>query len=128
MVSLISQKNNQVIVNNTTMAGSWIKRLIGLLTYSDLKPGEGLWLSQCQSIHTIGMRFSIDVLFLDQAMQVTKVAHNVKPFRVCWAGKPSVSVLELPAGTLKGLNLMIGDKLVAKPGRVTDETQSNSYD
>jgi uncharacterized membrane protein (UPF0127 family) len=76
-------------------------RLIGLLGRSGLRPGEGLWISPCRAIHTIGMRFSLDVIFLDHGNKVVRTEAGVAPFRVCLGGREARSVIELPVGTLK---------------------------
>lgn len=121
MPSLIIKKNNLVISNKTTIADNWFKRMIGLLSYRDLKEGESLWLLPGKHIHTIGMRFNIDVVFLDRSMKVLKTVNSVKPFRLCLANKNTTSVLELPSGTLENLKLNIGDRLVIMPGNGIDE-------
>ncbi|WP_296226865.1 DUF192 domain-containing protein [Ralstonia sp. UBA689] len=61
------------------LAQSFLQRLRGLLGYPPLRAGQALWLAQCSSIHTLGMRYPIDVVFLDRAGRVTKVCEAVPP-------------------------------------------------
>ncbi len=83
------------------MANSWFKRLVGLLNRSHLSDSEALVLIPCSSIHTVGMRFSIDAVFLDKAGKVVGIKENLKPFRFCIAPKSTKAVLELAAGNVK---------------------------
>ena len=51
-------------------ADSFITRLVGLLKRTQLGPEEALWLMPSKGIHTIGMKFPIDVVFLDKENNV----------------------------------------------------------
>ena len=57
-----------------------------------------------------GMRFAIDVVFLDRADVVTRVSADLRPWRVA-AAKGSRKVVELPAGRARELDLAVGDEL-----------------
>jgi uncharacterized protein len=91
-------------------ADSPLKRRIGLLGHSNLPPGEGLWLKPCDSIHTYGMKFPIDVVFLGKDHQVLDVRPGMVPGQVV-EFFPAHSVLELPSGTLALTQTQIGDQL-----------------
>jgi uncharacterized protein len=79
-----------------------------------LRDDEGLWLDPCGGIHTWGMRYAIDVLFLDREMRVLRVARNVRPWRMVFAPRGTRSVVELPAST--AANVEQGDRLVVDVG------------
>jgi uncharacterized membrane protein (UPF0127 family) len=81
----------------------------GLIGRSSLEPGEGLLLLGTKGIHTIGMRFAIDVLFLNDDGWVIHLIYALKPFRVSPFIKDSAMVLELPAGTLRETETQVGD-------------------
>src|SRR6267142_2662684 len=86
-------------------------RRIGLLRHDKLNKGEGLWIYPTQAIHTFGMRFPIDVVFLDRRLRVKRVYHGLVPYRLTslvWGAK---SVLELASGTLAGTGTTVGDEL-----------------
>lgn len=70
----------------------------------------GLWLTPCDAIHTLFMRFEIDVVFLDANRRVMVVEHGVRPWRIraCLGAQ---SVIELPAGRAAALCLAAGDRL-----------------
>ncbi len=74
---------------------------------------EGLLIEPCSSIHTMFMRFAIDVIFLDRERRVVKIA-TVTPFRVA-LGRGSHAVLEVPAGTAERHGLEVGDALSLTP-------------
>jgi uncharacterized protein len=77
--------------------------------------GHALWIIPSDGIHTIGMRFSIDVAYLDSEGRVIRVYHNLAPFRVAALVLRARSVLELPTGTLKQTRTEIGDLLEFQP-------------
>lgn len=58
---------------------------------------QGLLIPRCSSIHTFGMRFALDVFFLDESGRVIAVRRRVPPRRIVWQRGAS-AVLELPAG------------------------------
>lgn len=92
------------------MARSFWARLKGLLLTEALHGGQGLLIKPCNSIHTIGMSYSIDILFVNSQDRVIKVAANIKPYRAV-ACKHSAYVIEFPAGTLARTGTQIGDKV-----------------
>jgi len=75
-----------------------------------LQPGDGLWIAPCEAIHTLGMKWPIDAIFIDKSYRVRKVSPNLPPWRIaiCWR---AASVLELPTGTLLQSGTQIGDIL-----------------
>jgi len=112
---IVNRRNGNAVSVNMHYADTWLKRLVGLLSRSGLATGEGLLIKPCGSIHTIGMRFSIDVVFLDDDLRVNKLTRSLKPFRFCWSVKRTRSVLELPAGAIEASGLQCGDKLAIEP-------------
>ena len=57
-------------------------RLKGLLGRQALAPAQGLWLSPCNSVHCLFMRFSIDVLYLDRAQRIIAIRSHLKPWQL----------------------------------------------
>lgn len=103
--------NGLSVGNHVQRAASFTERLRGLLSHTRLKDGEGLWLTPGASIHTIGMRFPIDVVFLDRGHFVLDIRRNVKPNRACRAPRRTRSTLELRAGACSDLGVERGQKL-----------------
>ena len=98
------------IAKNVRVADTPRSRRIGLLKHETLALGEGLWIYPTQAIHTFGMRFPIDVVFLDRRLRVTRIYHGLVPYRLTalvWRAK---SVLELAAGALADTGTTVGDE------------------
>ncbi|PWU00407.1 MAG: DUF192 domain-containing protein [Terriglobia bacterium] len=92
------------------VADTSAKRRTGLLKHQRLEPGEGLWISPCESVHTFFMKFAIDLVYLDKQKKVRKVRHAVPPWRMSLC-LTAHSVLELPAGTAADTSTERGDQL-----------------
>jgi uncharacterized membrane protein (UPF0127 family) len=99
-----------VLADSADLADTSEKRRTGLLKHSELKPGEGLWIVPCESVHSFFMKFTIDVLYLDRANKVRGMRNKMKPWRVS-ACLPAHSVLELPAGMIDQTGTQKGDQL-----------------
>jgi uncharacterized protein len=72
-------------------------RLLGLALLDRDSAGSGLLIPGCRSVHTFGMRFALDLVFLDDAMAPVSVRRRVPPRRLV-LDRRAQSVLELPAG------------------------------
>ena len=86
------------------------KRRTGLLKHSGLTDGTGLWIVPCEAVHTWGMKFEIDVVFLNKQRKVLKVRKSMGRRRLALC-LPAHSVLELPAGKLEATGTQAGDQL-----------------
>ena len=98
-------------------ADKFLTRLVGLLKRTRIGPEEALWLIPSKGIHTIGMKFPIDVVFLTKRKRVTKVAHEVPRRRIAMALLAD-SVLELPAGTAARTGTRKGDQLALESSQI----------
>lgn len=78
-------------------ADSTVARLVGLAGLDALPPGHALWLPRCRSVHTIGMRFALDLLWLDAAGRVVRQDAGVPPQRLV-ACRSARSVVETSVG------------------------------
>lgn len=86
------------------------ERRTGLLRSDCFTPGQGLWLNPCEAVHTFGMRFPIDVIFLDRNGKVRAVKHSVRPWRIA-VSLLAESALELPEGTSRRFGIKTGDQV-----------------
>jgi uncharacterized protein len=98
---------------NIKTAKTFLERARGLLFSPKLCANQGLWIERCSSIHTFGMIYPLDVLFVDINGVVIRVASNVKPFRFCIC-PGARSVVELTAGVAGKLGISNGQKLRLK--------------
>jgi uncharacterized protein len=99
------------VAERVRVASSSIDRSVGLLRTSEVTPGEGLWIERSPSIHMFFMRYAIDAVFVSKAGRVTKVAANLKPWRVVWWAPGARDCLELRAGAAALSGTRPGDEL-----------------
>jgi uncharacterized membrane protein (UPF0127 family) len=107
----INVTRGTVLADRLKVAENFRDRLVGLLGRSSLEGGEALWLSPCRSIHTFGMRFPIDALFLDSRRVVVRTVDVLPPRRARFGGRGAASVIELPAGTVARTGTKPGDRI-----------------
>ena len=83
----------------------------GLLGRDGMAPGEGLYFPDAPfgALHSFGMRFAFDALYLDRRGRVRRVLHSVKPGRLCPWDLWTAAALELPAGALMAAGVVVGD-------------------
>ena len=86
------------------------KRRTGLLKRTSLARGEGLLIAPCEGIHSFGMKFAFDALFLSRDRKVLKIRAAMPRRRISFC-LPAHSVLELPAGTAAETGTCVGDQL-----------------
>jgi uncharacterized protein len=72
-------------------------RLLGLAFLRELPHGHALLIANCRSVHTFGMRFRVDVAWLDERGRVLRVERRVGPRRVLVC-RAAFAVLETRAG------------------------------
>ena len=99
-----------MLADRADIADTSAKRRTGLLKHTGLAPGEGLWIAPCEGVHTFGMKFTIDVVFLNRKRKILKIRPNMVRRRIALCLRAH-SVLELPAGTLEQTGTVRGDQL-----------------
>ena len=105
----VNRSRNTVLVANGEVADTAWTRLRGGLGHKPLQPGEGLLLRGEKAIHTIGMGFAIDVLFLDRAGCIKHLIPAMAPLRASPFVSAATNVLELPAGTIARTGTALDD-------------------
>lgn len=90
-------------------------RLMGLAFLSRLPPGCGLLLPKARSVHTFGMRFALDLVWIDGEGGIVRVDESVAPARLRFCGS-SAGVLELTASSARREGLRPGQRVIAAPG------------
>jgi len=100
-------------VARASMAWSFRTRCVGLIRRRKLAAEEGLLLIPGGSVHTLGMRFPIDVVFLDRALRVIGLRPQVAPWRFALAPAGTRFALELPAGRIAQTQLALNAALCA---------------
>lgn len=108
---VVNDTRNVCLGNRIHVADTTLSRFIGLLGRNNLLPSEGLFIEPSNGVHTVGMRFAIDVLLLNKEREVLAVYDSMRPFRVTRLNWKAASALELPAGVRMNTGTRIGDKL-----------------
>ena len=100
------------LASDVSIAGTHWSRLIGLLaTPASEFEGCGLWIMPCHGVHTFGMRYPIDAIYLDDNLRVIHLERFLRPWRLGAIRRRATTVLELPAGTIERTSTAIGDQV-----------------
>jgi uncharacterized membrane protein (UPF0127 family) len=109
---LRNASNGAVLARRVARASNFITRGVGLLGRAIVEPDEGLWIDHCSGgVHTMFMRATIDLYFLDRNDTVLKIVVGAKPNRLAITCRNSVTVVELGAGPELGRDVLVGDRL-----------------
>jgi uncharacterized membrane protein (UPF0127 family) len=115
---LINVTSGNVIAERVRPVRSPFGRMVGLLTRGTVAPDEGIWIAGCPAVHTIGMRATIDLIFLDGEDRVVGTAPRARPNRPFYSCRGAKSVVELGAGSRLEL-IATGDVLELAAARPT---------
>ncbi len=120
----LRREDGRIICETVQVADTILRRMRGLLGRGSLKQGDGLLLRPAWSIHTMFMRFPIDVVFVDHDLIVLKIAHSLRPFKTasCRGGR---EVVELAAGECERRGLEVGDRVAWASRSALDEGLSS---
>lgn len=105
-----NETRDSILGESVDVADTSAKRRKGLLGRKALPQGQGLWIIPCEGVHSCGMKFAIDLVYLDRNERVLKVKSRMVPWRfsMCLRAR---SVLELPEGTISRTRTQRGDQL-----------------
>ena len=108
-----------VVADKVAVADTRATRAVGLLSRSGLNPGEALWIVPSRGVHTWWMRFTIDVLALNESGVVVDRVPGLKPWRIRLPRRGTAGVLELPEGAIAATGTEIGHRiqLITGPGQ-----------
>lgn len=104
--------NGSVLARRVARADNAISRGIGLLTRAAVARDEGLWIAGCSAVHTLGMRATIDLYFLDKGNAVLKIVKAVRPNRLMVACRRAAAVVELGTAPDAARSVSVGDRLL----------------
>ena len=108
---VVNRTREIVLGDKVRTASTFLSRLVGLLGTTAIAEGEGLWIAPCRGVHTWGMRYPIDVAFLDAGGVVVGILEGLPPNRVGRVVRDARGALELRAGTLAATGTAPGDRL-----------------
>lgn len=110
-IQVYNSTKNSCLGEQIELADTSLRRMVGLLGRRSLALGCGLFIVPSQAIHTVGMAFPIDVVFVDKKYSVIGVRPAVRPFWLTKIFWKALGVLELPAGTIQSTRTEVGDQL-----------------
>ncbi|MDQ1911070.1 DUF192 domain-containing protein [Paenibacillus sp. GD4] len=108
MMKLVNRDTGELLAGQVRMAHTFMQRLIGLMFTKTLEPGTGLHLQPCRQVHTFGMKYAIDVLYLNAEGRIIAMDQAMTPGKVGRLYPDAVSAVELPAGWLGQTQTRIG--------------------
>jgi uncharacterized membrane protein (UPF0127 family) len=97
---------------NVTVANTPLLRLKGLLGKMRLRGDEGIWVIPSRGVHTIGVPFATDLVYLDSDHRVIHLIEYFGSFRIGPVRRQCTSVLELPTRTIYASQTQVGDQLL----------------
>ncbi len=104
------EPDGTVVINPLHICRTAQERMRGLLGRDAIGDAEGMWFPRCRLIHTFGMRFPIDLVYLNRSHKVRKVVEGLRPRRLSTCPLAQ-SVIELKSGAARRLGLRRGVKL-----------------
>jgi len=115
-VRVVNRTREILLGDKVRTADTFLSRLVGLLGTAAIAEGGGLWIVPCRSVHTLGMRYPIDVAFLDALGVVVGIQEGLPPNRIGRVFRDARGALELCAGTLAATGTAPGDLLEFEGG------------
>lgn len=109
---LRNERTGAVIAKDVSKADNFITRGVGLLGRAAMTPDEGLWITGCSSVHTLGMRVTIDLFFVDKAGRVLRIVGGARPNRPMFACRGASAVVELGEAADASRGVVVGDRLL----------------
>jgi uncharacterized membrane protein (UPF0127 family) len=115
-VHVVNRTRDILLADKVRTASTFLSRFVGLLGTAAIGEGEGLWIVPCRSVHTLGMRYPIDVAFLDARGIVVGILEGLPPNRVGLVFRGARGALELRSGVLAATGTSPGDRLEFEEG------------
>ena len=109
---VFNQTRESFLGLNVSCAGTPWARLRGLLGTWRIRPGEGVWVVPSQGVHTIGIPYPIDLVYLDAEGRVIHLTEHLRAFRVGPIRLKCASVLEMAPHTIYSSQTRVGDRLL----------------
>jgi hypothetical protein len=110
-IAVVDRTSGALLGSQIRVAETTLSRLVGLLGTTRLSPGHGLLIVPSSGVHTLGMKYPIDVVALDCNMRVCRIWETLPPARMTTPSWNARCVLELPAGTIGATGIAVGDQL-----------------
>lgn len=114
---------------NVGAADTHLARLRGLVGHFRLRSDEGIWVTPSQGVHTIGVLFAVDLIYLDTDHRVIHLLESFGSFRIGPIRRDCSSVLELAPRTIYSSQTQVGDELlICSPGEMEEYLKRKEND
>lgn len=110
----LNQSRGRCLADQVVACRTFWSRLRGGLNQGALQPGQGWYLTPCRAVHTLGMQFPLDAVYLSSQGRVLRVV-RLAPWRLGPWLPAARGVLELPAGSCTPETCQAGDQLQTIP-------------
>src|SRR5216683_3646640 len=123
-IRAVNTTRGTLLGESIRVAETGLTRIVGLLGERELRPGDGLLIVPSQGVHTLGMRFPIDIAVLDNEWRVIAIRRDMRPFRMTRVFWKAAAVLELPSGMLESTSTLVGDNIeFARVGAIAQSVE-----
>src|SRR5215472_17354965 len=111
LMTAFNRPRGTCVAEEVLVACTHWSRLRGLVgtTSGEFRAGRALWIVPCHGVHTLAMRFPLDLIYLDREGVVVELRAQVQPWRFAPISFHAASVLELPSGAIRRSGTGIGD-------------------
>jgi uncharacterized protein len=116
LLRVVNETRQSVIGGQIHLMDTMLGRMRGFLLRPRPEAGEGIFLTPCRGVHMYGMRFPLDVLFVDSQGTVLALHADLQPGRRTPVYRAARYAIELPSGTIEASRTEVGDRLSWKPG------------
>lgn len=108
--------DRQLLIEEVMFAANAFERMRGLLGRPKLQPNQAMLIKPCSSVHTVGMSYPLDLVFLSRDFKVKKIVTGLVPLRMAFCFGSNM-VIEMHAGSLSKLNLQLESQLLWEKSR-----------
>lgn len=108
---IVNETKGSILGSRVVVARSFWQRFLGLMFRRSLDEGAGLVVDPCSSIHTMWMRFPIDVLYVDERGVIVRADDGMQPWRIGPLFSRGKFVVELPRGVIAMTGTTAGDQI-----------------
>lgn len=104
-----------MLADRARIADGFFDRLVGLLMTENFVAGDGLFIVPCSQIHMFGMKYAIDVVFVDKQGLVVGLVESISPGQMSKLFSKAHACLELPSGVIRDTGTSLGDQIETRP-------------
>ena len=116
---IVNLTRGTLLGSRIALADSWWDRFRGFLGRERPRDGEGILLVPCNAVHTFGMTFDVDLIFLGSAGEVLAVVEQLEPWKKSTRIRCGRYALEVPAGTIRATGTTVGDTFAWTPANAS---------